>query len=110
MSFFTKMATFRDPLKESDYNAARNAILRGYELFVRTKVYDDFGELHLDAGGDIHVERPSHPILSCIDEFVRSANEHGMKLLGEIFSHSPVRMILIRKLSVTDSNRRQKFN
>ncbi|KAH9080394.1 midasin [Lactarius deliciosus] len=87
MDSFTKMATFRDPLEESDYNEARNAILRTYELFVRTKVYDGFGErssLHLDAGGDIKMDTPSHPVLACMDEFVRSANEHGMGLLRGI--------------------------
>ncbi|KAH9065293.1 midasin [Lactarius vividus] len=87
MDSFTKTATFRDPLKEPDYNAARNAILRTYELFVKMKVYDGFGErssLHLDAGGDTKMDSPSHPVLACIDEFVRSANEHGMKLLRGI--------------------------
>ncbi|KAH9179366.1 midasin [Lactarius sanguifluus] len=95
MDSFTKMATFRDPLKEPDYNVARNAILRTYELFVRTKVYDGFGErssLHPDAGGDIKMDSPSHPVLACMDEFVRSANEHGMKLLR-------VRTTLMRKLA-----------
>ncbi len=117
MDSFTKVATFRDPLKESDYSAARNMILRTYELFVRTKVYDDFGEqpsLHPDAEGDIKVEGPSHPVLACIDEFVRSTNEHGMKLLRDIpenfNQHSSVRMTLTRKLAVTDSNCRRKFN
>ena len=117
MDAFTKMATFRDPLKESDYNTARNTILRVYELFVRTKVYDDFGEqlpLRLDTGGAITVESPSHPILACIDEFVRCTNDHGIKLLRDIpenfTQHSSVRTILIRILAVTDSNCRQKFS
>lgn len=117
MDSFTKMGTFRHPPQESDYRAARNMILCTYELFVRTKVYDDVGGqpwLYLDAGGDIKVESPSHSILACIDEFVRSTNEHGIKLLRDIpesFNrHSSVRMSLIRKLAVTDSNCRRKFN
>ncbi|KAI9443340.1 midasin [Lactarius indigo] len=102
MDSFTKMATFRDPLKESDYTVARHAILRTYELFVRTKVYDGFGERPLprpNAGGNIIAESPSHPILACVDEFVRSTNEHGTKLLRDIpdnfNQHSSVEIQLI---------------
>lgn len=117
MDSFTKMGTFRHPLEESDYRAARNTILRTYELFVRTKVYEDVGEqpsLHLNAGSNNKVEGPSHPILACIDEFVRCTNEHGIKLLRDIpenFNQQPsVRMIFIRILAVADSNCRWKSN
>ena len=111
------MGTFRHPLEESDYHAARNTILRTYELFVRTKIYEDVSEqpsLHFDAGRDNNVESPSHPILACIDEFVRNTNEHGIKLLRDVPEffdrHSSVRMILIRIPAVTDSNCRRKSN
>ena len=112
-----KMETFRHPPEDSDYHAARNTILRAYELFVRTKVYEDVGKhpsLHFDAGSDDKAESPSHPILAYIDEFVRNTNEHGIKLLQdipEIFNrHSSVRMIFIRLPTVTDSNCRRKSN
>ena len=102
MDSFTKMGTSRHLIKESEYHAARNTILRTFELFVRTKVYEDVGEqpsLHLDAGSGIKVESSSHPILAYIDEFARSTNEHGITLLRDIPEnlnrHSPVRMILI---------------
>jgi hypothetical protein len=117
MDSFTKIGTSRHPIKESDYHAARNTILRTYELFVRTKVYEDVGEqpsLHLDAGSDITMAGSSHPILACIDEFVRNTNEHGIKLLRDIpencNQHTSVRMILIRKLAVTDNSCRLKSN
>lgn len=117
MDSFTKMGTLGHPLNESDPYAARNMILRTYELFVRTKVYDNvWGQplLHLVTGDDTKVESPSHPILARIDEFVRCINEHGIKLLRDIpenFNrHSSVRTAFVRKPAVTDSNCRRKFN
>lgn len=115
MDSFTKMGTFGHPLKESDHHTARNMILRTYELFVRTKVYDNvWGQpsLHLVTGDK--VESPSHPILARMDEFVRCTNEHGIKLLRDIpenlSRHLSVRMAFVRKPAMTDSNCRRKSN
>lgn len=89
MDFFMKSTTSALPFTESDQVTAQSTILRIYELFVRT-TYDDFEEMHslrLNVQDNTRTDAQSNPILTCMDEFTRAANQHGVKILRDTPKH-----------------------
>jgi hypothetical protein len=95
MKSITAMPSFT----ESDRLTAQSTILRIYELFVRT-TYDDLWEpslLHLNERDDNKTDGLSREILTYLDEFTRTVNEHGANILRGTSRHF-TQDVLVRTL------------
>jgi hypothetical protein len=84
---------------ESDHLTAQTTILRIYEVFVRTTYYDIWEPslLDLNARDDTKMDSPSREVLTYLEEFTKTINEHGANIPREISKHF-AQDILVRML------------
>ena len=89
MDFFMKSTTPMPLFTESDHLIAQTTILRIYELFVRTTYYDILEPSVLDpnARDDNKMDSPSREVLTYLDDFNKTVNEHGASILRETPRH-----------------------
>jgi hypothetical protein len=71
-----KSATAPPSFTESDF-PTKSTILRIYELFVRTT----YEERSLNARDDTKTDGLSREVLTYLDDFTRTINEHAAKIL-----------------------------